>query len=233
MDYVSKQNFSIVLAVYVTYFFIFGRKPRYYWSSAWKAFVLSIPTFGGVIVGLLEVYRFLIIYILAKFLQITEGEIFLFGVFLYLIFSLVIHIVYVCIGASLVRLIKSNPPHWLVPSKWSTVFSSFLVTTFATSIPAIIFIPLFIDYRRPISEILIYTGSRSSEFLGITYTLWFFSALWIYHAISISKDYLRKHIKKAAKPNLEIPNTKSNSVDRDLINLKNKTGIHFKEPPKK
>ena len=210
------------------------RKPRYYWSSAWKAFVLSIPTFMGTIVGLLEVYRFLIIYILAKFFQLPDGEMFLFAVMLFFLFSLVIHIVYVCIGAAIIRLIKSNPPNWLVPKRWSTVFSSFLVTTFATSIPAIIFVPLFIAYKRPIAEIFTYTGSRSSELLAIAYTLWLFSALWIYHALAIFKDYLRKHIKKSVdKSKSEPANNKGNSVDRDLINLKNKAGSHFKEPPNK
>ncbi len=234
MDYVSKQNFFIVLGVYVTYWVIFGRKPRYYWSSAWKAFVLSMPTFAGSIIGLLEVYRFLIIYILVKFHQITEAETFLFAVVLFFLFSLAIHVVYVCIGAAIIRLFKSNPPHWLVPSRWSTVFSGFLVSAFATSIPSVILVPLFITYTRPISEILIYTGSRSSELLGITYALWFFSALWIYHALDIFKDYLRKHIKKSddkAKP--ESANKKGHSVDLDLVNLKNNAGSHFKEPPKK
>ncbi|MBD2150759.1 hypothetical protein H6F44_11600 [Pseudanabaena sp. FACHB-1277] len=230
--YISKQNLFMVIGIYVVYLLIFGRKPRYYWASAWKAFALSIPTFMGTIVGLLEVYRFLIIYILAKFLQIEESEIFLFGIILFFLFALIIHVVYVCIGATIIRLFKSNPPHWLVPSRWSTVFSSFLVTTFATSIPSLIFVPLFISYRRPISEILIYTGSRSSEFLGITYIFWLFSALWIYHALAILKDYLRKHIKKANKSKPETPKSQVDPLDRDLTNLKHRTGIHFKKPPK-
>lgn len=34
------------------------------------------------------------------------------------------------------------------------------------------------------------------------------------------------------KQKVESENTKPENVDRDLINLKNKAGIHFKEPPK-
>ena len=199
MGYVSIQNFYVFLGIYITYWLIFGRKPRYYWSSVWKALVLSIPTFAGTIVGLLELYRFLIIYILVKISQTTESEIVLFAVVLSFLFALLIHVTYVCIGATIIRFFKSNPPHWLVPNRWSTVFSSFLVSTLATAVPSIILVPLFVAYRRPISEILTYTGSRSSEFLGITYVLWFFSALWIYHALAISKDYLSTHRKSINK----------------------------------
>ena len=35
------------------------------------------------------------------------------------------------------------------------------------------------------------------------------------------------------KQKTEPENTKPENVNRDLVNLKNKTGIHFKEPPKK
>ena len=233
MDYISRQNLFAVSAVYIIYWLIFGRKSRYYWSSAWKAFALSIPTFMGTIVGLVEVYRFFIIYVILKVTQ-QDSEIALFPLFVFLVFSLIIHVVIVGLYSAIAKGISSNPPVWLVPRNWGTIFSSFMVTTLATSIPAIIFIPLFISYRRPIAEIFTYTGSRSSEFVSIAYTLWFFSALWIYHALDILKDYLRKHIKKSPnKSKPETPKSKIDPIDRDLINLKHKTGIHFKDTPKK
>jgi len=232
VDYISRLNFSIVLGTFVAYTLIFGRKPKYYWSSAWKAFALSIPTFLGTIVGLLEVYRFLLLYIIVKVFQAKDPEILFFPVFVFLIFSLVIHVVIVGLYSAIVKVISSKAPSWLIPKNWGTIFSSFMVTTVATSIPAIVFVPLFIGYRRPIAEIFTYTGSDTNEVLVIAYTLWFFSALWVYHALAVFKNYLGKHIKKADKSKPETRKSKVSSIDRDLINLKHKTGIHFKEPPK-
>ncbi|MBD2152392.1 hypothetical protein H6F44_20055 [Pseudanabaena sp. FACHB-1277] len=60
---------------------------------------------------------------------------------------------------------------------------------------------------------------------------WFVVSLYMFHAYDlISNPQAKKSVDKS-KP--ETPKSKVSSVDRDLINLKNKTGIHFKEPPKK
>jgi hypothetical protein len=77
-----------------------------------------------------------------------------------------------------------------------------------------------------------YTGYRYLEALeifsaGVAFT-WSVVSIYIFHAYDlISNPQPKKSVDKS-KPNIKV-----NSVDRDLVNLKNKTGIHFKEPPKK
>ena len=65
--------------------------------------------------------------------------------------------------------------------------------------------------------------------LGVTFT-WCVISIFMFHGYDIISKALSN--KSDDKAKAEPTNNKVNSVDRDLINLKNKTGIHFKEPPK-
>lgn len=79
-----------------------------------------------------------------------------------------------------------------------------------------------------------YSGYRYLEALetfsaGVAFT-WAVVSIYMFHGYDLISNPRPKKTMDKAKP--ESSNSKVNSVDRDLINLKNKTGIHFKEPPK-
>jgi hypothetical protein len=75
------------------------------------------------------------------------------------------------------------------------------------------------------------TSTDSERLATIAAVFWLAITLYMFHGYDIiSKGLSNKSVDKS-KP--EPANNKLNSVDRDLINLKNKAGSHFKEPPKK
>jgi hypothetical protein len=145
--------------------------------------------------------------------------------------SLAIALVFPFISYSYIHcwLLGNKPDGWAkkIPSPLSIKESalSYVVMFFSILIALLITSPFL---PTPTN----YSGYRYLEALeifsaGVAFT-WSVVSLYIFHAYDlISNPQTKKSVDKSKQ------NNKLNSVDRDLVNLKNKTGIHFKEPPKK
>ncbi len=119
-------NLIGILVVYIGYWIFFGRDPKVIGICIWRALGLSIPTFMGAIVGIVEIYHFLFLYL--KFLvnQVSESYVALFPVVLFLILSLIVYLILVGLYLLFLKIFWSNPPHvhpqildiliWLAPS---------------------------------------------------------------------------------------------------------------------
>jgi hypothetical protein len=122
-------------------------------------------------------------------------------------------------------LLGNKPEGWAkkIPSPVSIkeALLSFVVLIFGFVLTTVLILPFIPPYM---------TSSDSERIGAIAVFSWLIMTLYMFHGYDlISKPRSKKAVDKA-KP--EPVNNKVNSVDRDLINLKNKTGIHFKEPPK-
>jgi len=123
-------------------------------------------------------------------------------------------------------LIGKKPEGWSKkipsPSSIKEAVLLFIVLIFGTLATILVLIP----FSPP------YISRQQTEVFGSIATfVWLLITTYIFHGYNlISREYVKKSVDKA-KP--EPANNKVNSVDRDLINLKNKIGIHSKEPPKK
>ena len=123
-------------------------------------------------------------------------------------------------------LLGNKPEGWAkkIPSPSSIKESvlSFVVLIFGFVITFLVVILPFADPYM--------TTSNSERLATIASGVWLAITLYLFHGYDlISNPRSKKSVDKAKS---EPANNKVNFVDRDLINLKNKTGIHFKEPPK-
>lgn len=123
-------------------------------------------------------------------------------------------------------LIGKKPEGWSKkipsPSSIKEAVLLFIVLIFGTLATILVLIPFFPPYI---------SRQQTEVFGSIATFVWLLITTYIFHGYNlISREYVKKSVDKA-KP--EPANNKVNSVDRDLINLKNKIGIHCKEPPKK
>ncbi len=121
-------------------------------------------------------------------------------------------------------LVGKKPEGWAknIPSPASIKESllSFIVLIFGSIATILIIFPFAPAYVSP---------NNSGIFGSIVIFVWVIVTLYMFHAYHLISRSLSP---QTDKPKSELPNKKVNCVDRDLINLKNKTGIHFKEPPK-
>ena len=135
-----------------------------------------------------------------------------------------------CVAYSYIHcwLLGNKPDGWAkkIPSPASIKEAAltYVITYFGLLITLVITSPFAPDFSR-------YGVYRYREELERFYFIvsfsWFAVSLYMFHGYDIiSKGLSNKSVDKArTKP--------VNCVDRDLINLKNKAGSHFKEPPKK
>lgn len=123
-------------------------------------------------------------------------------------------------------LLGNKPDGWAknIPSPSSIKESvlSFAVLIFGFVITFLVVIVPFVDPYM--------TRSDTERLVTVASVVWLVITLYMFHGYDlVSRPRSKKSVDKAKS---EPTNNKVNSVDRDLINLKNKTGIHFKEPPK-
>jgi H+/Cl- antiporter ClcA len=128
-------------------------------------------------------------------------------------------------------LLGNKPDGWAkkIPSPLSIKEAAltYVVTYFGLLITLLITSPFAPDFSR--YGVYRYREELERFYYGVSFS-WFVVSLYMFHAYDlISNPQARKSVDKAKS---ETANNKINSVDRDLVNLKNKTGIHFKEPPK-
>ncbi len=124
-------------------------------------------------------------------------------------------------------LLGNKPEGWAknIPSPSSIKESvlSFAVLIFGFAITFLVVIVPFVAHYM--------TRSDSERLAAIASVVWLLLTLYMFHGYDIiSKGLSNKSVDKA-KP--EPVNNKANSVNRDLVNLKNQIGIHHKETPKK
>jgi hypothetical protein len=128
-------------------------------------------------------------------------------------------------------LLGNKPDGWAkkIPSPLSIKEAAltYVVTYFGLLITLLITSPFAPDFSR--YGVYRYREELERFYYGVSFS-WFVVSLYMFHAYDlISNPQVKKSVDKAKS---EPANNKVNSVDRDLVNLKNKTGIHFKEPPK-
>lgn len=128
-------------------------------------------------------------------------------------------------------LLGNKPDGWAkkIPSPLSIKEAAltYVVTYFGLLITLLITSPFAPDFSR--YGVYRYREDLERFYYGVSFS-WFVVSLYMFHAYDLISNPQAK--KSVAKAKSETANTKINSVDRDLVNLKNKTGIHFKEPPK-
>lgn len=129
-------------------------------------------------------------------------------------------------------LLGNKPDGWSKkipsPSSIKEAALSYVVMFFSILIALVITSPFI-----PISSN--YSGYKYLEALetfsaGVAFT-WSVVSIYMFHGYDLMSNPKGK--KSVDKSKNQSPKNKLDSVDRELINLKNKTGIHFKEPPKK
>lgn len=129
-------------------------------------------------------------------------------------------------------LLGNKPDGWAkkIPSPASIKEAAltYVITYFGLLITLVITSPFAPNFSR--YEVYRYREELERFYFVVSFS-WFAVSLYMFHGYDIiSKGLSNKSVDKA-KP--DPTNNKVNSVDRDLINLKNKAGIHFKEPPNK
>lgn len=123
-------------------------------------------------------------------------------------------------------LLGNKPEGWAkkIPSPASIkeALLSFVVLIFGVvSTLLVVIIPFTTGYM---------TNSEIERLASVASIVWLVLTLYMFHGYDlISRPSSKKSVDKAKS---EPTNNKVNFVDRDLINLKNRTGIHFKEPKK-
>jgi hypothetical protein len=128
-------------------------------------------------------------------------------------------------------LLGNKPKGWAKkipsPSSIKEAALSYVVMFFGILIALVITSPFVPNSSR-------YTGRYLQDLemfsAGVAFT-WAVVSIYIFHGYDLINNPPSK--KSVDKAKTEPANNKVNSVDRDLVNLKNRTGIHFKEPPKK
>ncbi|WP_055077185.1 hypothetical protein [Pseudanabaena sp. 'Roaring Creek'] len=179
-------------------------------------------------------------FVLVGIFLATAGSLRIFGtygaVFTYASSHLGFFIVMVLIGLLLpfigyayihCWLLGNKPEGWAknIPSPASIKESllSFVVLIFGiASTLLIVIIPFTTGYM---------TNLEIERLSSIALITWLVITIYMFHGYDL---ITRPHQKKSVdKSKSDSANNKGNSVDRDLVNLKNRTGINFKEPPKK
>jgi small-conductance mechanosensitive channel len=115
---------------------------------------------------------------------------------------------------------KKNIPS---PSSIKESLLSFAVLIFGLVITFfVVIVPFVAPYM---------TRSDSERLAAVASVIWLVITLYMFHGYDIiSKGLSNKSVDKAKTKPVE---KKANSVNRDLVNLKNQIGSYHKEPPKK
>ncbi|MBD2293711.1 hypothetical protein H6G06_09460 [Anabaena sphaerica FACHB-251] len=177
-------NLSVILVLNIIYWIFFGRDPKVIGICIWRALGLSIPTFMGAIIGIIEIYHFLFLYLKFSFSQVSESYVALLPVLLFLILSLVIYLIFVGLYLLLLKIFWRNPPKWLRFRNWRTIFLGFMISVLAALPATITYVPFFV--LIPSSELIIDTlmkkGYEASDIIGGMFLIWFLFAVELYHS---------------------------------------------------
>ena len=129
-------------------------------------------------------------------------------------------------------LLGNKPDGWAKkipsPSSIKEAALTYVITYFGLLITLVITSPFAPDFSR--YGVYRYREELERFYFVVSFS-WFAVSLYMFHGYDIISKGLSNKSDDKAKP--EPANNKVNSVDRDLVNLKNKAGIHSKEPPKK
>jgi hypothetical protein len=165
-------------------------------NSLWRAFWLAVPTFSGVIIGSLEFWRFVIVYLLVLVGQVPDPHPIMLGAFIFLGFSLVVYLGFVGIYVLLLRLLWKEPPKWLKFRNLGSIFLGFGITT-VSALPAALTFPPFlmaIGKKYPVVETFRLTGLGFEQILEKMFLIWFLCAGSLYYT-----EYLWRNKQPSAK----------------------------------
>jgi H+/Cl- antiporter ClcA len=129
-------------------------------------------------------------------------------------------------------LLGNKPDGWAKkipsPSSIKEAVLTYVITYFGLLITLVITSP----FAPNLSQYEVYRYRDDLQrFYFLISSSWFVVSLYMFHAYDlISKGLSNKSVDKAKS---EPVNNKVNSVNRDLVNLKNQIGMHHKETPKK
>ena len=124
-------------------------------------------------------------------------------------------------------LFGKKPEKWAknIPSPSSIKESvlSFIILIFGVAITLLVVIVPFITPYM--------TRSDSERLVTVALVVWGGTTLYMFHGYDIISKALSN--KSDDKANAEMPKTKVNSVDRDLLKLKHQTGLMINQPKKR
>lgn len=155
-----------------------------YPRSWMKAFKTAIPTFyGGVIVALLEVWRFAFMGGGLVWFSPSSVPFFVGMMLLAVLLGFVVYLAELGIWSLLLRLLWSNPPKWLKVNTWRYILLGYLIAIMATMVAVpitfhILSIPLIFQ-NGTIAEKLQNTG-RLPEILAKLAVPWLIVAAYLY-----------------------------------------------------
>ncbi len=177
-------NLIVIAVFYIIYWIFFGRDLKIIGICIWRALGLSIPTFMGAIVGIVEIYHFLFLYLKLLVNQVPDFYFFLFPVLLFLLLSLVIYLGLIGLYLLLLKIFWSNPPQWLKFRNWQTIILGFVISVFATLPAAITYAPFLalIPKSELIIDTLMKKGYEASDIISAMFLIWFLFAVELYHA---------------------------------------------------
>ncbi len=181
----STSSLIAILAVYLIYWVIFGRRhPQGIWICFWRALGLAFITFSGIIIGLFEVYRFLILYLLCLALDAPGANIFLLDTIIFLLASFIVYLIILKLYSLGLKLLWSNPPKFLRFRNRKSIFLGFLISAVASFPASITYAPFLaaIPKQELIVDALMDKGYEAYDIMSGMFFIWFLFAVGCYHA---------------------------------------------------
>ncbi len=177
----STSNLIAILAVYLIYWMIFGRHPQGIWICFWRAIGLAFITFSGVIFGLFEVYRFLILYLLCLVFDAPGANRFLLDSILFLFMSFIVYLLILKVYSIGLKILWSNPPKLLRFRNRRSIFLGFVIAVLASFPASITYAPFLaeIPNQELIAEVLM---DKEYDIMSGMFFIWFLFAVGCYHA---------------------------------------------------
>jgi hypothetical protein len=165
------------------------------YPSSWlRALSLAVPTYAGVTILSLEVWRSLCWLILAAATKSSEPYFFMLLTGAWLVASLIVYLVMVVLYSFLLRLVWKNAPGktgWgLHPKNWWNIFYGFVVTTLATLVSFLPFLSS-IDFPRDLVLVTIQKYARDDwQVITTLFSFWFVPAVYLYQAEYLTRQRL-------------------------------------------
>ncbi len=166
-----------------------------YPSSWFRAWGLAIPTFAGVAVFSLEVWRFFILFLIGTAEQAEGMSFFLWMAVGALVASLALYLVFVGLYSLLLRLLWAKPPQWSHFRNWKMVLYGFIVTTLAILASAITFASFL--KAIPVGDSVVATiqrrnGLDEEQVIERLFGVWFVVAAYCYQAELLVRQRFNK-----------------------------------------
>lgn len=156
------------------------------YPSSWvRAWGLAIPTFAGVVIFNLEVWRFFILFLRGTVSQAEENMFFVWMSLGWLGVALLTYLVFVGLYSLGLRLLWARPPQWLHFRNRKTVLYGFVVTTLATLASAVTFASFL--KAIPVGDLVVETIRRrdrveAEQIIERLFGVWFVTAAYAYQA---------------------------------------------------